>query len=266
MNFEGGKGRSRASFDIVAEDYDLYRPAPPAVVVGALLSATALERNDAVLEVGCGTGQLSVPLAKYGVALTALELGANLAALARRNLAPFHNAHVEVTAFEEWPLPEQQFDSVVSANAFHWIDPAIRVSKSAAALHPYGSLAIVHMHHVRGGTPGFFEDTQPYYIKWGLSDDPFFQPSAPDDIPTLYPELEAGREFTSVHRKHFEIPIEYSSSSYVGWLRTDSLVNSLDVEERDGFLRDIGELIDTQYDGAVARNFVYDLITARRLA
>jgi hypothetical protein len=42
------------------------------------------------------------------------------------------------------------------------------------------------------------------------------------------------------------------------------MVNSLDDEARRGFLHDIATLIETEYDGAVARNFVYELITARR--
>jgi hypothetical protein len=45
--------------------------------------------------------------------------------------------------------------------------------------------------------------------------------------------------------------------------RTDSLVLSLDDQARAGFLNDIAALIDGKYDGSVARNFVYDVITAR---
>ena len=53
------------------------------------------------------------------------------ATLARRNLVEFSNARVEVEAFEEWQLPMDKFDAVVSASAFHWLDPAVRYSKSA---------------------------------------------------------------------------------------------------------------------------------------
>jgi SAM-dependent methyltransferase len=264
VDFDVGPGRTKESFDAVADDYERYRPSPPGPVVDALVAACHLQPGSAVLELGCGTGQLSVPLARHGIDLTALELGPHLAALARRNLDGHPHARVEVGSFEAWPLPARRFDAVVCASAFHWLDPAIRIPKSAEVLGPLGSLAILHVHHVRGGTPGFFEDTQPSYLKWGLSDDPFFQPSAPADAPILYPELEQSAEFTSVERRRFEIPMHYSTASYVGWLRTDSLVNSLDDEHRTGFLRDIEVLIDSGYQGAVARNFVYDLIVARR--
>jgi hypothetical protein len=54
--------------------------------------------------------------------------------------------------------------------------------------------------------------------------------------------------------------------SYVGWLKTDSLVLSLDPQSRQGFRQDIEALIDTKYDGRVSRNFVYEVIAAVRNA
>jgi len=256
--------RSKDSFDAVAVNYDLFRPAPPRQVRDAIITLSNLHPGSRVLEIGCGTGQLSVPLAELGVDLVAVELGPRLASLASRNLKQFHNARVEVAAFEDWPLPQERFDAVVAASAFHWLDPDVRFAKSAEALHPGGFLTILHVHHVRGGTPGFFADTQRYYTKWGMSDDPNFQPPTPDNTPTMYPELEALSEFSSVQHRRFEIPMNYSTAAYTGWLSTDSLVNTLDDQARRGFLHDIEQLIDTKYNGTVSRNFVYELITAQR--
>lgn len=257
-------GRRRESFDVVADDYNLYRSPYPQPVVEAVLALSNLQTGSRVLEIGCGTGQLSVALAQHGIDLLAVELGPHLAALARQNLSPFPNARVEVGSFEAWPLPSQTFDAVVSASAFHWLDPEVRWSKSAEALHAGGCLTLLLVHHVRGGTPGFFEDTQPYYLKWGLSNDLSFQPPAPDAIPTTYPELNHLPEFHAVERRQLEIPLRHSTASYVGWLQTDSLVNSLDDPSRRGFLQDIRHLVESKYHGEVVRNFVYEVIVAQR--
>jgi SAM-dependent methyltransferase len=263
MNNEG-PDRRRESFDLVAQHYNLYRSRYPQEVVDTVIALSNLHPGSRVLEIGCGTGQLSVPLAQHGIALLGLEPGPHLAALARQNLERFPNVQIEVSSFEEWPLPPEKFNAVVSASAFHWLAPAVRLSKSAEALQPGGFLTILHVHHVRGGTPGFFADTQPYYRKWGLSDDPFFQPTAADNVPTMYPELDQRPEFRSVERHHSEIPMSYSTASYIGWLHTDSLVNSLNEQERTGFLQDIERLIEVKYHGQVVRNFVYDVIVAQR--
>ena len=78
----------------------------------------------------------------------------------------------------------------------------------------------------------------------------------------MYPELDAEPGFRSVRRQRFEIPRQHTTESYVGWLRTDSLILSLDERTRARFLNDIAALIDGKYGGSVARNFAYDVITA----
>jgi SAM-dependent methyltransferase len=258
------RGRRRESFDVVASDYARYRSGYPPEVVDDVVNAAQLGPGRRVLEIGCGTGQLSIPLARHGVELIAVELGPNLARIARRNLAEFAAARVDVSGFEEWPLPVDPFDAVVAASALHWIDPTARFAKPARALKPAGTLVVVHAHHVQGGTPGFFRDTQRYYLQWGLSDDPFFEPTAPADAPIMYPELDELPQFAVVQRHRFEIAQRHTTESYVGWLRTDSLVCSVDAHSRQGFLNDIARLIDNEYDGQVARNFVYEVIAAVR--
>jgi SAM-dependent methyltransferase len=258
--------RRRESFDAAAADYARYRSGYPVEVVDEVVRAAQLRAGSRVLEIGCGTGQLSIPLAQRGIALVAVELGPNLAAIARQRLAGFPAVRIEVGAFEEWPLPAEPFHAVVSASAFHWIDPSVRLAKSAAALRPGGTLVVVHAHHVAGGTPGFFAATQPIYSRWGLSGDPFFELTAPADAPTMYPELDDSSAFGMVERRRLEIPRDHTTESYVGWLRTDSLVSTLDQESRQGFLDDIGALIDRDYGGAVVRNFVYEIIAAGRPA
>jgi cyclopropane fatty-acyl-phospholipid synthase-like methyltransferase len=256
--------RRKESFDEVADAYDAYRTQHPADVVDCLVAATGIRRGSRVLEIACGSGQLSVPLAERGVDLLAVELGPHLAGHARRRLRPFPNARVVVSSFESWELNSEQFDAVVCANAFHWLDADTRFSKPATALRSGGFLGVVVTHHVQGGTPDFFTDAQPYYVKWGLSTDRTFRPPAPDHLLPTFRELDQRSEFQAVERQWLEIPMLHTTESYVGWLSTDSLVNTLDKATRRRFLDDIGYLIRSRYNGTVVRNFVYEVITARR--
>jgi SAM-dependent methyltransferase len=245
-------------FDAVADEYDRYRLPPPSEVIDALVEMSNLQSGSRALEIGCGTGQVSVPLAQRGIELVAVELGSHLAERARHNLAPFPHARVEVGAFETWPLPDEPFDAVVCANAYHWLAPEVRMSKSFAALRDGGVLTILHTHHVRGGTPGFFEATQPLYVRAGLSDGTFQLPTA-DALAPSYPEL------VSAQRGRFEIPMTLSSEGYVGWLRTDSLILGLDATTRSTFLRDMKQLIDGDFHGVVSRNWLYEVVSAPKV-
>ena len=72
----------RTVFDRAAEDYQRTRPVCPPQLFDDLIDLAGLEAGDRVLEIGCGTGQATVPLAERGLAITAVELGPELAAVA----------------------------------------------------------------------------------------------------------------------------------------------------------------------------------------
>ena len=93
----------RAGFDLAAEDYQRTRPVCPPQLFDDLIHRTGLEAGDRVIEIGCGTGQATVPLAQRGLTVTAIELGAGLAAVARHRLAGFPAAEVVTGTFEDWP-------------------------------------------------------------------------------------------------------------------------------------------------------------------
>jgi SAM-dependent methyltransferase len=62
--------------------------------------------------------------------------------LARRQLAG-SAVRFEVASFEEFEAEPGSFDLIVSATAFHWIDPDVAWSKSARLLRPGGWLAVL---------------------------------------------------------------------------------------------------------------------------
>ena len=92
--------RQRTLFDRVAERYDATRRSYPAEVVDAVLTVSAIAPGAAVLEVGCGTGQLTRQLAGRGFDLTAIDIGPAMVEAARRNLSD-PGVRFKVTAFED---------------------------------------------------------------------------------------------------------------------------------------------------------------------
>lgn len=76
MDDSGQRHGLCAVFDEAAEVYDRTRPVCPSQMFDDLVSRAGLAPGDRVVEVGCGTGQATVPLAERGPAVTAVELGA----------------------------------------------------------------------------------------------------------------------------------------------------------------------------------------------
>ena len=76
-----------AVFDTIAVEYDRRRPTYPDVLIDRACETGGLAAGDRVLEIGCGTGQLTRGLLARGLRVTAVEPGENLIALAGRGSA-----------------------------------------------------------------------------------------------------------------------------------------------------------------------------------
>lgn len=138
------------SFDRVATEYDRHRPAHPEQLIDLACRAAGLERGDRVLEIGCGTGQLTHSLLARGLQVTALEPGAQLASLARRRFQGADELELVNSRFEHARLPHEHFRAVFSASAIHWIDPDIGWQRAAEALAPGGTLALIQYFGLQG--------------------------------------------------------------------------------------------------------------------
>jgi SAM-dependent methyltransferase len=140
---DSGIRRYGKVFDEVAVEYDRRRPAYPDELVDQACRVAGIGRGARVLEVGCGSGQLTRALAARGLHVTALEPGTNLLALARQNLDGAGEVEFVNASFEDAVLPRARFQAVFSASAFHWIDPKVGWQKAADVLVPGGTLALM---------------------------------------------------------------------------------------------------------------------------
>jgi SAM-dependent methyltransferase len=155
--------RLRTTFDEVASQYDAARPEYPTTMYNDIRALSSVPDGGDVLEIGCGTGQATLPLAEQGFHICGIELGENLAAIARHKLAAFATVEIRVGAFETMPLDEQSFDLAISATAFHWIESA-SYPKLARLLRPGGAVALFWNKHIASAVDGgFFERVQPVY-------------------------------------------------------------------------------------------------------
>ena len=130
----------RTTFDQAAERYDRARPTYPDALFDDLVELAGLKARSRVVEIGCGTGKATLPLAGRGLRITCVELGASLAAVARRRLALFPGVEILNADFETWRPARADYDAVVAFTAFHWIPPELRYLKSAALLREGGGL------------------------------------------------------------------------------------------------------------------------------
>src|ERR687890_590929 len=135
------RNRLRSTFDGAALLYDEVRPGYPEDLFDDVVALSRIPAGGRILEIGCGTGQATVPFARRGYRILCVELGENMAAVARRNLEGYAQAEVRCGDFEKWPLGEGSFDLAISATAFHWLDPQVAYPKGAGARGEGGARA-----------------------------------------------------------------------------------------------------------------------------
>jgi SAM-dependent methyltransferase len=260
--------RLRATFDEVAALYDEARPGYPAALFDDLAGLSGIEAGGRVLEIGCGTGQATGELARRGFEVVCVELGERLAAVARRNLERYPRARVLRAAFEEWPVEEGAYDLVLSATAWHWLDPHSRCERAGRALRSGGALGLFWNDHVRGPSDtGFFDEVQGVYereapeLTGGYTGLPL-----PEEVrSTVAEEIEASGLYGRVEARRYVWEAEYDAASYIRLLNTYSGDLALDGPTRERLHGGIAELMHSRYGGRVRKGYVSTLYMARRL-
>jgi SAM-dependent methyltransferase len=261
--------RLRASFDTAARTYDAARPDYPSTLFDALVRAARLRPGDHLLEVGCGTGKATVPLARRGFRITALELGPRLAEAARERLAVHPDVRVLTADFESWHPrgsgPQDGFDLVYAATAWHWLDPLLRHRRAWDLLRPAGHLAFWSATHVFpvDGDP-FFADLQQVYEEIGEarpSDTTFTRPG---ELPDEADEVERSGLFDVVAVQHFDWENTYDADGYLRLLDTFSGHIAMEPAKREHLYREIRRRLAGRPDGRLRRHWGAVLHVARR--
>lgn len=234
----------RFSFDEVTDLYDRTRPGYPDALFDDLISLSAIAPGGRILEIGCGTGQATVPLARRGFRLLCLEPGPAMARFARDKLARFPEVEVLQSTFEELPIEGGAFSLVVSAQAFHWVAAEARFPKAAAALDVSGALAVIgnavvsEQSPLRKAIDAVYARHAPTLV--GLSATRWYSEDGP--VPGLF---AASGCFGPVTCRRYPWSRIYSPSDYCDLLRTHSDHRMLARDQLESLLEAISEAIQS---------------------
>jgi SAM-dependent methyltransferase len=255
----------RTTFESAAALYHQARPDYPDELFDALIAMAALEPGAGLLEVGCATGKATLPLARRGYEITAVELGAALAEQARHNLAGFPRVTVINADFERWqPPPPVAFDLVFAATAWHWIDPDVGYAKAWELLKPGGHLALWEATHVvpPDGDP-LFREIQDVYDEIGEGLPGGWTFSTAETLADRAAEIEASGLFTDVRLRRFGWEIRYTADAYISLLDTFSGHIAMAQWQRTRLYGEIRRRLAQRPDGTLRRHWGAVLHVAR---
>jgi SAM-dependent methyltransferase len=250
--------RRALSFGGVAARYDRARPGYPPALVDALLA----RGPGRVLDVGCGTGKLGALLRERGCEVLGVEADERMAQVARQ-----HGLEVEVAHFEHWDARGRTFDTVVSGQAWHWIDPVEGPRRAASALRCGGRLALVWNHlnhdsHVLAILSRIYERDAAELAATSMS----LGHERGDEFAGHVAAVSGSGLFGPIAAETFEWRMTYTRHRWIEFLCTTSDHILLDARTRRMLLADLARVIDQELGGQLGVGFRTYLLSAERQA
>ena len=253
--------RRDQSFDTHAELYHQIRPGYPAQLFDDLIQHTGLTPDDLVLEVGSGTGKATIPMIERGFTMHCIEPGCNMSNVMLKHCPSDAKIEVYNTTFEQLqPQQDTRYRVIMSAQAWHWVTPEVRYTKSFSLLQPDGYLALMWYLPVR--PKGELADAIDGILE------PVLNPSGQtshdmDTRQRCVEEIQESNLFTDIHVYSYKTVTQMSAREFVDSMNTQSNYAVLDEVLKQQLDAKLIGVIE-QHGGAVANEMIYTLYIAQR--
>jgi ubiquinone/menaquinone biosynthesis C-methylase UbiE len=106
----------KLAYDLWAKEYDQDSKWNPAIQMerGRIIPLLAPRKSDTILEIGCGTGRLTIPLARMCRNVVGVDFSECMLEVARRKSESYKNIeYIKVDARKKLPFGDSSFDKVV---------------------------------------------------------------------------------------------------------------------------------------------------------
>ena len=132
-------------FKDAARDYARYRPGYPKEFFDQVVKYFGLDGKGRLLDLGCGTGQITIPLAPHFEEVVGLDVDADMLTLGKEEAEKAGVKNIKwVQKRAEDISPELgTFRLATAAASFHWMEQDIVLAKIYEILEPNGGLVIV---------------------------------------------------------------------------------------------------------------------------
>jgi ubiquinone/menaquinone biosynthesis C-methylase UbiE len=221
----------------VADDYLRFRVPYPRQMLDAFLDEARLGPAPRLLDLACGPGRLTLPIAERFAEVWAIDLEQQMVEVAVREAARRGLAHIswQVGRVEDLQAPAAHFDLVTCGEAFHRLDRPRVAALCLRWLKPGGSLVTL-------GAGGFMDGDAPWRallrtVVRRYVGEPARRLGAPNGESQDQEVADQDRQlrdagFDPVYGRGFKVPYVWTLDALLGNLRSTSVLSRRALGER----------------------------------
>ncbi len=223
--------------------YDSSRKGYSNKIFSDIIKESKINKKSRILDIGCGSGLSTIPLGKIGYKITGIDTSKNLIDLAKENSKQYKNINYTLGSFENSKLRKDQFNLLISGQAFHWLDKKTKYKKCFNILKKDGFLAIF----------GKFNDYNKSSFLFRIRK-LFIRSCKYYPLDTNYTEyfshykkeLESKKLFKNVQGRVYNTQIRYTKKDYRNYILSNSWVIKLEDKPRKNLMKKIDNLMNKE--------------------
>ena len=250
------------TFDNATSDYDKSRPTYAKEIYEDILRYKPINSDSYVLEIGLGTGKASQPILDTQCHFAGIEPGEQLADLARSRYQAYANFFLFNQTLQDFASPDEAFDLIYAATAFHWIPEEYGYNRVFNLLKPGGAFARFAYHAgVDEGREAMTEEIQKIYSKY-LHPKKRSHEFGTDDARKIA-EIACQYGFSDTVYRLYYVTKDFTADEYMALLRTYPDHMKVEESTRKKFFEGIHSAIKN-HGGIITVYYTMDLELARK--
>ncbi len=209
--------------------YDRYRLPYPEVMITDLVRRAEVSGHGCLLDLACGTGQLTFPLRRWFCEVWAVDSEPDMVEVVRAKAAAVGAGDVRpvVSSAESLGAEPDCFELAVIGNAFHRLDRDLVAGRILGWLKPGGHLALCWWSGPSAGEEDWQRALAATLDRWKAALGAEGRVPAGWDLPRRRrpdPQLLAGAGFEVAGRCEFSIEHRWSLPELAGYVRSTSFL------------------------------------------
>ncbi len=228
----------KTTFSRVSELYNYSRPDYPQKLIDDIIKISKINNKSKILDIGCGSGQATFDFEKSAHChIFGLDISNELIDIAKKKNT-LKNINFVVGSFETYNFKDK-FNLIISAQAFHWLDPNIVYNKTYNLLNKSGYVAIFWNFQIYN--KGYLKKLDLLFRKNSLNYDRKFSSRK-----KVLNRLRTSGLFTSIKIKDYTRYLEYSKEKYIQLLNSFSWMNSLEHNKKYKILCEVKKILSKE--------------------